>query len=71
MSYPLPPSSLTFYEFIHDSAIPSGFPYAAYFQHDLNFGCASMPMTAICWVVAAGTIIGVCLDAANIQLFCK
>ena len=64
-------SFLTFYEFIQDSAFPISFPDAAYFQHDLNFGCVSMPMTAIGLVVAAGTIIGVCFDASDIQLFCE
>ena len=73
-------SFLTFYEFIQDSAFPIGFPDAAYFQHDLNFGCVSMPMTAIGLVVAiasasasasTGTIIGVCFDASDIQMFCE
>ena len=71
-------SFLTFYEFIQDSAFPISFPDAAYFQHDLNFGCVSMPMTAIGLVVAiasasasASAIIGVCFDASDIQLFCE
>ena len=69
-------SFLTFYEFIQDSAFPIGFPDAAYFQHDLNFGCVPMPMTAIGMVVAiasasASAIIGVCFDASDIQLFCE